>query len=69
MDRPHKSGSYTGEFVDTSRGRINRGIFTSQAIYEDELERVFARSWLFVGHESQIPDPGPHGRGIGNRQP
>ena len=58
MDRPPKSGSYTGEFVDASRGRINRGIFTSQAIYEDELERVFARSWLFVGHESQIPDPG-----------
>lgn len=49
---------YAGELVDVEHGRISREIFTSQAVYEDELERVFARSWLFVGHESQIPAPG-----------
>lgn len=49
---------YAGDFVDSARGWISREIFSSQAIYEEELERVFARGWLFVGHESQIAQPG-----------
>ena len=49
---------YTGDLVNIGAGRISRDIFTDQAIYEDELERIFPRSWLFIGHESQIPDPG-----------
>ncbi|MCG8543265.1 MAG: aromatic ring-hydroxylating dioxygenase subunit alpha [Alphaproteobacteria bacterium] len=49
---------YTGDFVDNDRGWISREIFTNQAIYEEELERVFARAWLFIGHESQIAAPG-----------
>ena len=50
--------SYGGGLVDIDRGLISRDIFSSQAVYEDELERVFARAWLFVGDESQIPEPG-----------
>jgi len=50
----HAQRRYTGDLVNLDRGRISRDIFTSQAIYDDELERVFARSWQFVGHESQI---------------
>ena len=50
--------AYSTQFVDLERGLISRRIFTSQAIYDAELERVFARSWLFVGHESQIAAPG-----------
>ena len=44
--------------VDLERGLIHRDIFTSDSIYELEKERVFTRTWLFVGHESQIPEPG-----------
>ena len=50
--------SYLGDYVNIEKGLISREIFTSQAIYEDELERIFTRSWLFVGHESQIAGPG-----------
>ena len=44
--------------VDLDAGLIQREVFSGQAVFERERERVFARSWLFVGHESQIPNNG-----------
>jgi phenylpropionate dioxygenase-like ring-hydroxylating dioxygenase large terminal subunit len=54
------SPAYRPGLVDLKAGRISREIFVSEAIYREELERVFARAWLFVGHESQIPGPGDY---------
>ena len=51
------SGYRTG-LVDLAAGQISREIFVNDEIYQEELERVFTRAWLFVGHESQIPNPG-----------
>ncbi|HXF33285.1 MAG TPA: aromatic ring-hydroxylating dioxygenase subunit alpha [Candidatus Acidoferrales bacterium] len=44
--------------IDTERGMVSRDVFVDADVYRDELERVFARAWLFVGHESQIPNTG-----------
>ncbi len=44
--------------VDLRAGTISREIFSSREVYEQELEKVFTRAWLFVGHESQVPNPG-----------
>ena len=31
---------------------------TSPDIHRAEIDRIFAKSWLYVGHESEIPEPG-----------
>ncbi|MDO5727169.1 MAG: aromatic ring-hydroxylating dioxygenase subunit alpha [Bowdeniella nasicola] len=44
--------------VDAEGGLVDRGIFTEQAIYKQEMKRIFARSWLFLAHESQFKRAG-----------
>jgi ethylbenzene dioxygenase alpha subunit len=46
------------DLVDIERGRISPRIFWDDAIYRLELERIFARCWIFVCHESQVAKPG-----------
>lgn len=44
--------------VDAEHGLISRRIFIEPEIYEMELRQIFARCWLFLCHDSQIPRPG-----------
>ena len=44
--------------VDREMGTVDRSIFSDDAIYKLELERIFARGWNFMCHESQIAKPG-----------
>ena len=46
------------DLVDWEFGTVERRVFWDPSIYERELERIFARSWLFVAHESQVEAPG-----------
>lgn len=46
------------DLVDAPTGRIDRRIFWDDDIYQRELLQVFAKCWLFVAHETQIPRPG-----------
>jgi benzoate/toluate 1,2-dioxygenase subunit alpha len=39
-------------------GRIHRRVYTDPAIFDLEMERLFGRAWLFVGHESQVKKTG-----------
>jgi phenylpropionate dioxygenase-like ring-hydroxylating dioxygenase large terminal subunit len=46
--------------VDLERGTVNRKIFADPDIYREEIERIFARCWLYLAHDSQIPNAGDY---------
>src|SRR5689334_12330857 len=46
--------------VDLEHGTISREVFVNEEIYQQELEQIFARTWLFVGHETLVPNPGDY---------
>ena len=54
----HHAPSAVVRMVNMNARTIDRSIFVDPAIYALEQEHVFARSWLFVGHTSQIPAKG-----------
>ena len=41
-------------------GRVHRSVYTDPGIFDLEMERIFGRAWIFVGHESQIPNEGDY---------
>ena len=38
--------------------RVHRSVYENPEIFELEMERIFGRAWLYVGHESQVPEKG-----------
>jgi fatty-acyl-CoA synthase len=42
------------------RDRVHGSLYTDPAIFEKELERIWYRGWVYVGHESEIREPGDY---------
>ena len=45
------------DIIDPEKGLLDRTIFVDEQVYQEELEKIFGRAWLFIGHESLIPNP------------
>src|ERR1700744_5002303 len=52
-------GSYrAGDLLCADASAVDRRLFVDEELYRLEQERIFARCWLFVGHESQLESTG-----------
>jgi fatty-acyl-CoA synthase len=40
--------------------RVHGSLYTDPAIFAEELERIWYRTWVFVGHVSELPEPGDY---------
>src|SRR2546428_5768520 len=48
--------------------RIHVSLYTDPRIFADEMDRIFTRGWVFVGHDSEIPRHGDYvTRTLGNQ--
>jgi nitrite reductase/ring-hydroxylating ferredoxin subunit len=48
---------------------VHRRVYTDPAIFDLEMERIFERTWVFVGHEAEIPEPGDYKTTLIGRHP
>ena len=39
---------------------VHRDVYLDDEVFELEMEHLFANSWVFVGHDSQIPEAGDY---------
>lgn len=49
--------------------QVHRDVYTDPEIFELEMDRIFGRAWVYVGHESQVPNAGDYWTTLIGRDP
>ncbi|ASR35967.1 Rieske (2Fe-2S) protein [Prauserella marina] len=49
--------------------QVDVALYTDPALFERELDRIFERTWVWVAHESEIPERGDFKSAMVGRQP
>ena len=49
--------------------RVHKSLYTDQEIFQAELDNIFYKSWIYVGHESQVKEPGDYWTTVIGEQP
>ena len=48
---------------------VHKKVYTDPEIFDLEMERIWNRAWIYVGHDSQVPEPGDYFATSIGRQP
>jgi phenylpropionate dioxygenase-like ring-hydroxylating dioxygenase large terminal subunit len=54
------AAGYTGYVQETPdyEFKVRASVYTDPAVFADEMRLIFESTWVYVGHESEIPKPG-----------
>lgn len=67
-ERPAQT--YAALVVDDPREfRIHGSVYTDAGVFDAEMDRIFARTWAYVGHESELPAAGDYKTMLVGQQP
>lgn len=66
MAAPAPAKNY-GELVQSDR--VDVSLYTDPAIFDEEMERIFKNSWVWVAHASEVPGKGSFKTSWVGRQP
>lgn len=50
-------------------GRVHKALYSDPEIFEEELDKVFQNTWVFIGHESEVPEAGSFKTAFVGRHP
>jgi nitrite reductase/ring-hydroxylating ferredoxin subunit len=48
------------QFIDYEKREVKSQVYSDPVLYQLELEKIWAKQWVVVGHESEIPKPGDY---------
>ena len=54
------TASLVQDWVRPDEGRILGRIYVDPEVHRREIELIWKRSWLYAGHESEVPEPGDY---------
>ena len=58
LDNVQKSIAKNGvsRYIDLENREVSLAVLHDEALYEEELKNIFAKSWLMLGHDTEIPN-------------
>ena len=51
-------GTPVSDLIYPDTREVQMRVLSDREIYQLEMEKIFGKTWLMLGHESEIPNPG-----------
>ena len=53
-----RDGTSLDDLIMRESNEVSLRVMTDEELYHLEMDKIFAKTWLLLGHESEIPEPG-----------
>jgi phenylpropionate dioxygenase-like ring-hydroxylating dioxygenase large terminal subunit len=66
----HETGNHQLDYEElVQTDRIHGSLYTSPTTYEDEMDHIWHGGWVYIGHESEVKEPGDYCMRLLGREP